>query len=153
MPLSLQHAVILLALFSSQIHALAETETETGKKTLACFADHLDTKTPVEVKTIPGITPDKIATAQWPLGHPTIAINNSAYVKLSENAKQFVFYHECAHLQLQNKDEHDVDCAAINLLVENQNYAEIDVRRLFKSLSQAFGWQKRWSNLLDCRKF
>ena len=118
---------------------------------LSCAAKHLDTDKEVEVKIVSSISGKKIATAQWPLGYPTIAIDDSAFAKLPKNAKQFVYYHECAHLRLMSNDEHEVDCESINLLVERSHYSEIQVRRLVQALKQEFGWSKRWSNLLDCK--
>jgi len=119
---------------------------------LTCLARHLDTDQLVEVKTVSGIgiAMNKVATAQWPLGYPTIVIDDSAFVKLPKNAKQFVYYHECAHLKFTIKDEHTADCESVNLLVEKHAYAELDIRRLMQSLSKEFGWSRRWQELLNC---
>lgn len=118
---------------------------------LSCFAKHLDTDQLVEVKTVSALPSKKIATAQWPLGYPTIAIDESAYAKLPKNAKQFVYYHECAHLTLKTEDEYSTDCESINSLVEKHGYSEIDIRKLIQSLTKKLGWSKRWEKLISCK--
>lgn len=130
---------------------MAQDAIENDK--LSCTASHLDTDKEVEVIVVSGIPGKKIATAQWPLGYPTIAIDEGAFTKLPKNAKQFVYYHECAHLKLRSNDEHEVDCASITLLVMRNNYSEIDLRRLIQALKQEFGLSKRWSKLLECKAF
>ncbi len=129
--------------------AAAQDKNENDK--LSCTARHLDTDKEVEVKIVSSIPGKKIATAQWPLGYPTIAIDNSAFAKLPKNAKHFIYYHECAHLKLMSNNEHEVDCESINLLVTRSHYSEMQVRKLVQALKQEFGWSKRWSNLLDCK--
>lgn len=133
------------------LNATAE-ETVTTEK-LSCSARHLDTDERVKVKVVSSIAVKKIATAQWPLGYPTIAIDDSAFVKLPNNAKQFVYYHECAHLRLRSNDEHAMDCESIKLLLERNDYTELDVRKLIQTLTKEFGWSKRWSALLNCKSF
>jgi hypothetical protein len=59
---------------------------------------------------------EKIATAQWPLGYPTIVIDDRAFLKLPINVRQFVYYHECAHLKFETKDEYEVDCKSLELI-------------------------------------
>jgi hypothetical protein len=125
-------------------------ETDISSKKLSCFARHLDTDKLVEVKTVSGIASSKIATAQWPLGYPTIVIDDSAFVKLPKNAKQFIYYHECAHLTLKTEDEHEADCESVNLLVENHVFSKLDVRKLVQTLSKELGWSRRWQELLSC---
>jgi len=148
-------AIQYLLLFSSCVsYSLIATAQDTIKNDkLSCTAKHLDTDKEVEVNVISSIPGKKIATAQWPLGYPTIAINDSAFVKLPKNAKEFVYYHECAHLKFRSNDEHKVDCESINLLAAERNYTEIDIRKLIQTLNQEFGWSKRWEKLLDCRSF
>ena len=137
--------------FSFPLIAIAQDAIENDK--LSCTARHLDTARDVDVKVVSRIPGKKIATAQWPLGYPTIAIDESAFTKLPKNAKQFVYYHECAHLKIRSNDEHEVDCESINLLVMRNNYSEIDLRRLIQALKQEFGLSKRWSKLLECKGF
>lgn len=120
---------------------------------MTCIADHLDTNKPVEVKVVSSITKDKVATAQWPLGYPTIAINDSLFLKLPQNIKQFIYYHECAHLKFKNDDEHMIDCKSIDMLTERHNYSKLDIRKLINSLAKEFGLSKRWSKLLQCDGF
>jgi hypothetical protein len=146
-----QNIVIIFVVLLLPIVVSAETNID--NKTLSCSAKHLDTDKLVEVKIVSSIAGKKIATAQWPLGYPTIAIDDSAFVKLPTAAKQFVFYHECAHLKLRASDEQVMDCESINLLVSQNDYSEIDVRRLIQTLTQEFGWSKRWSKLLNCGNF
>jgi hypothetical protein len=120
------------------------------KNRLTCFAKHLDTNAIVEVETISSIATSKIATAQWPLGYPTIAIDDSAYAKLPGNVRQFIYYHECAHLQSGNVDEKTMDCVSIDFLIEKHNYTTLDIRKLIQTLSVEFGWRRRWRELLNC---
>ena len=117
---------------------------------LSCFAKHLDTDQLIEVKTVSALPTKKIATAQWLLGYPTIAIDESAFVKLPKNAKQFIYYHECAHLTLKTENEHSADCESINSLVEKHDYSKIDIRKLIQSLTKKLGWSRRWQELLNC---
>jgi hypothetical protein len=142
---------ILLCSICISFPLIAGQQDTNDNDKLSCRAKHLDTDKEVEVKIVSSIPGKKIATAQWLLGYPTIAIDDSAFAKLPKNAKQFVYYHECAHLRLMSNDEHEVDCESINLLVKQGHYSEIQVRRLIQALKQEFGWSKRWSNLLDCK--
>ncbi|HIF51143.1 MAG TPA: hypothetical protein EYQ42_06425 [Thiotrichaceae bacterium] len=117
---------------------------------LTCFAKHLDTNKEVPVKTISAITSKKIATAQWPLGYPTIAIDYRAFLKLPINTRQFIYYHECAHLKFKLDDEFIADCISLNLTDEKHELSEIDIRKLVKTLVEKFGMSRRWSELLHC---
>ncbi len=127
---------------------------ETDKNNpLTCYAKHLDTKEHVKVKTVSGIIKNKIATAQWPLGYPTIAIDNSAFLKLTKNVRRFIYYHECAHLKFETKDEHEADCKSLELINDNHGLSEIETRRLIKSLVDEFGMSIRWSDLTNCSVF
>jgi len=119
---------------------------------LTCYAKHLDTNKAVEVKTIPGITNKNIATAQWPLGYPTIVIDNSAFLKLSKNTRRFIYYHECAHLKYKIEDEFETDCKSLQLINKKHGLTEIDARKLVKTLVQEFGMSRRWSELLQCKE-
>ena len=130
------------------LNAASQDTIKTDK--LSCTAKHLDTNELVEVKTVSGIMGGKIAIAQWPLGYPTIVINASTFVKLPKNAKQFIYYHECAHLTLNNKDEYVADCESINILVEKHGFSEINIRKLIQSLTKTLGWSRRWQELLNC---
>tara|TARA_R110000782_G_scaffold27256_11_gene69148 strand:- start:1901 stop:2359 length:459 start_codon:yes stop_codon:yes gene_type:complete len=130
---------------------IATAQDTKGNNKHSCTAKHLDADKEVEVNIISSISGNKIAIAQWILGHPTIAIDDSAFAKLPKNARQFVYYHECAHLKLMNKDEHEVDCESIRLLIKHRDYTEMDIRRLIQVLKQEFGWSKRWSKLLNCK--
>lgn len=143
--------ILLFSIYMSFPLIAAAQDTINENDKLSCTAKHLDTDKEVEVKIVSSIPGKKIATAQWTLGYPTIAIDDSAFAKLTKNAKQFVYYHECAHLRLMSNDEHEVDCESINLLVERSHYSEIQLRRLIQALKREFGWSKRWSNLLDCK--
>lgn len=145
-------AFLLLSILVS-FSSLAETEQTNTKKPLSCYAKHLNTNETVKVKTISGFAGNKIATARWPLGYPTIVLDDSAFVKLPENIRQFVYYHECAHLQLLHNDERVMDCKSINSLIVNNNFSALDIRRLVQSLTQEFGWSRRWSDLLRCESF
>ena len=143
---------IVIISFSSlfSINTLAiESETE-NKNPLTCFAKHLDTNKEVPVKTISAITSKKIGTAQWPLGYPTIAIDHQAFLKLPINARQFIYYHECAHLKFKIENEFVADCISLNLTDEKHELSEIDIRKLVKTLSEKFGMSHRWSELLQC---
>jgi hypothetical protein len=120
---------------------------------LSCTAKHLDTNEEVAVKTVPAITNKNIATAQWPLGYPTIAINESDFIKLPENARQFIYYHECAHLKFQIEDEYETDCKSLELINENHPLSKINVRKLVETLVKKFGMSRRWSELLQCESF
>lgn len=105
---------IFLIISFSLLFSLNTVALESDKNTqLTCFAKHLDTNNEVEVKIIPGIAGENIATAQWPLGYPTIVIDNSKFLKLPVNARQFIYYHECAHLKLEIKDEYKADCKSL----------------------------------------
>lgn len=126
------------------------TAINSNDKKLYCQARHLDTDKLVDVKIIPGIAGNKVATAQWPLGYPTIAIDNSAYIKLPKNVKRFVYYHECAHLTIRTENQHEADCESINSLIDRHDYKELDIRKLVKALVEKFGLSIRWSNLLAC---
>lgn len=143
-----------LLLFSTcnavSVYAVAE---KIDNKKLHCSARHLDTDAEVTVKVVPSIPGKKIATAQWPLGYPTIAIDASAFARLPKNAREFIYYHECAHLKFMSNDEHEVDCESMNLLAEHSHYSDIEVRSLIQELTKEFGWRKRWYKLLDCRDF
>ena len=123
---------------------------ETNNDRLTCFAKHLDTNEEVEVKITSAISSKKIATAQWPLGYPTITINDSDFVKLPDNARQFIYYHECAHLKYKIKDELKTDCKSLELMQEKHQIKEIDVRRLVNTLVKEFGMSHRWRALLEC---
>lgn len=121
-----------------------------SKEQYSCYAEHLDTEEEVEVKIISAITSKKIATAQWPLGYPTIAINDSDFIKLPENARQFIYYHECAHLKYQIKDEFQTDCKSLELINEKHSLTELDIKKLVDTLVKEFGMSLRWNNLLEC---
>ncbi len=144
----LKTSLVLTVCALLPLNAVSEETVTTDK--LSCYAKHLDTNKLVEVKTVSGITGSKIATAQWPLGYPTIVIDNSAFVKLLKNAKQFIYYHECAHLQTKTEDEHEADCTSIDALVEKHDYSALDVRKLIQTLSKELGWSRRWQELLNC---
>ena len=75
---------ILLAIISSPSIATPQSPIENDK--LSCTARHLDTNKEVEVKIVSSIPGKKVATAQWPLGYPSIAIDNGAFAKLPKNA-------------------------------------------------------------------
>jgi hypothetical protein len=120
---------------------------------LTCSAKHLDTGKEVDVKTVTAITRNKVATAQWPLGYPTIAIDDSAFIKLTKNARRFIYYHECAHLKFKIKDEYEADCKSLTLIKEKHELSEIDTRKLVKTLVKEFGMSRRWSELLQCKIF
>ena len=122
-----------------------------ANNTLSCTAKHLDTGEKVEVKTVSAIAGEKIATAQWPLGYPTIALDDSAFIKLPMNARQFIYYHECAHLKYRTRDEQEADCAGLELMIEQHGLSEINIRKLVKTLAKEFGLSIRWSNLLMCK--
>ena len=124
--------------------------TEDNNDRISCYARHLNTDEEVEVKVTSAITSKKIATAQWPLGYPTIAINDSDYIKLPKNARQFIYYHECAHLKYRIKDEFETDCKSLELMKQKHQIKEIDIRKLVKSLVEEFGMSHRWSSLLKC---
>ncbi len=143
---------LLLSVFIS-FPPLAEVEQTTTSDQFSCYAKHLNTDETVEVKTISGFAGNKIATAQWPSGYPTIVLDDSAFVKLSKNIRQFVYYHECAHLKLKHNDERIMDCESINLLIVNNNFSALDIRRLVQNLTQELGWSQRWSDLLRCESF
>lgn len=117
---------------------------------LSCYTRHLDTDEIVEVKTVSGLAGSKIATAQWPLGYPTIVIDDSAFTKLPDNAKKFIYYHECAHLTLLTKNENEADCESIKTMTEKHGLTELDIRILVKTLVKKFGLSRRWTNLLMC---
>ncbi len=140
----------LILLVSLSSLSIAATQETVKNDNLSCTAKHLDTDKEVDVKIISSIPGKKVATAQWPLGYPTIAINHSAFTILPKNAKQFVYYHECAHLRLKSYDENEADCESIRLLEKRNNYSEIDIRKLIQTLTKEFGWSKRWNQLLDC---
>lgn len=139
---------ILLWLLSINVYAI-----EQDIDRLTCFAKHLDTDEEVEVKIISAIRSKQIATAQWPLGYPTIAINDSDFIKLPKNARQFIYYHECAHLKYRLKDEFETDCKSLELMKEKHQIKKIDVRKLVKTLIKEFGMSHRWSELLQCEEF
>ena len=136
---------IFFLLFS--LHTFA---TESNNKPLTCFANHLDTNEEVEVKVTSAISTKQIATAQWPLGYPTIAINDSDFIKLPKNARQFIFYHECAHFKYRTKDEYKADCKSVDLMKEKHQIKEIDVRKLVRTLNHELGMSHRWRDLLEC---
>ncbi len=142
----------LLILICTSIQSFSATNNIKNNG-LSCSAKHLDTGKLVEVKTVTSITTSKVATAYWPLGYPTIAINDSVFSKLPKSARQFVYYHECAHLKFRSKNEHQMDCESIKLLVVKMKYSKVKLRRLIKTLVQEFGLSKRWSNLLACDGF
>lgn len=123
---------------------------ETNNNRLTCLAKHLDTDKEVEVKINSAISTKQIATAQWPLGYPTININDSDFIKLPKNVQQFIFYHECAHLKYKTKDENEADCKSIEMMKEKHQIKEIDVRKLVKTLNKEFGMSHRWRELLEC---
>ena len=139
---------IIICLLLSEPAIAAEDDSG-----LSCFARHLDTDELVEVNTASGIAGEKIALAQWPLGYPTIVIEDSKFVKLPKNVRHFIYYHECAHLQLQTDNERVTDCEALNSLVDKQQYNEFDVRKLVAGLVKETGKSLRWSNLLNCETF
>jgi len=140
----------LILLISISSLSIAAPKEVIKNDNLSCTAKHLDTDKEVDVKIVSSIPGKKVATAQWPLGYPTIAIDNSAFAKLPKNAKQFVYYHECAHLRLKSHDENKADCESIHFLEKRHNYSEIDIRKLIQTLTEEFGWSKRWNKLLDC---
>ena len=135
------------------IFPLCAQSLEQNNARLTCYAKHLDTDKEVEVKIIPAITNKKIATAQWPLGYPTIVIDNRAFLKLTKNTRRFIYYHECAHLKYKIKDEFETDCKSLELIHEKHGITEIDTRKLVKTLIQEFGMSRRWSELLQCESF
>ncbi len=137
------YILILLLPFNS-----LALETDNGR--LNCFAKHLDTDEEVAVKITSAISSKKIATAQWPLGYPTITINDNDFLKLPKNARQFIYYHECAHLKYRIKDEFKTDCKSIELMKDKHQIKEIDVRKLTRALIKEFGMSHRWSALLQC---
>lgn len=149
---NLTRILLLLSIYIS-FSAAAESQPLATNSQLSCYAKHLDTDEIVRVKTISGFAGNKVATAQWLLGFPTIVLDDSAFVKLPKNIRQFVYYHECAHLKLKHDDERVTDCESINLLIINNNSSALGIRRLVQSLTQEFGWSQRWSNLLDCKSF
>ena len=119
---------------------------------LSCSAKHLNSNEQVEVKIASAYVGNKVATAQWPEGHPTIVIDDSKFVKLPINVRQFIYYHECAHLQLKTEDEFIADCHSVDTLINKHDYSERDIRKLVKVLVKEFGMSLRWSSLLDCSK-
>jgi hypothetical protein len=141
--------IIIFSLFLLLSSNAIAIEPEKSNR-LTCSAKHLDTGKEVEVKTISAITRKKIATAQWPLGYPTIAIDDSAFLKLTKNTRRFIYYHECAHLKYEIKDEFEADCKSLELINENHEVSEIDIRRLVNTLVKEFGMSRRWSDLLQC---
>lgn len=142
---------VVIFFYSCFLLSLNTFALESNKKVpLSCVATHLDTNKEVNVKTVSGISKRKIATAQWPLGYPTIAIDDSAFLKLPVNARQFIYYHECAHLRFKLKDEYDADCRSLELINENHGLSEIDIRKLVETLVKEFGMSRRWSDLLQC---
>ncbi len=147
----IKNKTIILMICLLPLYVTAQTNV--SNKRLACLAKHLYTDDLVTVKTVSSLPGGKLATAQWPLGYPTIVIDDNAFLKLPDNVQHFIYYHECAHLALQSDDEHEVDCKSIDLLVENKQYTALDVRRLMQTLKQAFGLSKRWSELLNCKSF
>jgi capsid portal protein len=145
---------IVLILGSCSLLSLEITAQEFNKDSrLNCSAKHLDTNKNVEVKTASGLVGKKIATAQWPLGYPTIIIDDSAFLKLPVNTRQFIYYHECAHLKFETTDEYEADCKSLELINKKHDLSEIDVRKLVKTLVQKFGMSRRWSELLQCEEF
>ncbi len=147
----LKIVLILAACLMLPLNTTARELNKSGQ--LTCSARHLDTNKNVEVKTVSGITRKKIATAQWPLGYPTIAIDDSAFLKLPINARQFIYYHECAHLKFETTDEYEADCKSLKLINEKHRLSEIDVRKLVKTLVKEFGMSRRWSELLQCADY
>ncbi len=139
--------ISLLFLFSSFSAFGIDSNSNSS---FSCVANHLDTNKEVEVKIISAIRSKNVATAQWPLGYPTIAIDNSAFLKLPKNAQQFIYYHECAHLKFKIYDEFDTDCKSLDLIKEKHQLSEIDIRKLVETLVKEFGMSHRWSNLLQC---
>lgn len=134
------------------LKASSQEPNKTNK--LSCSARHLDTNEEVKVKTESGLSiNNKVATAQWPLGYPTIAIDDSAFTKLPGNAKQFIYYHECAHLALRTTDEKEADCESINTMIKKHGATKHDIRILVKTLAKEFGLSPRWTNLLKCESF
>ena len=133
---------------------LTTTQTLAGERAvLSCEAAHLDTNKTVPVKIVSAITKQRIATAQWPLGYPTIAINESEFSRLPELSRQFVYYHECAHLVKQIKDEAQVDCVALEMMRDQQQVSKYEMRLLVDELSTSLGLSRRWTNLLKCEAF
>ena len=147
----LYYLIITGVLISLSSHALAKDEITHAP--LNCTAKHLYTDQLVEVKISHGITGKKIAAAQWHSGHPTIVIDDSAFVRQPINIRLFIYYHECAHLTLTDKGEAVADCESLNSLVEKQHYSELDIRKLIRSLAKQLGLSQRWSNLLNCSVF
>lgn len=137
-------------IFCSYLLSLSNTFALGSENKLTCSAKHLDTDKEVEVKIISGISNKKVATAQWPLGYPTIAINDSAFIKLPKNARQFIYYHECAHLKFKLENEFETDCKSLELIKEKHALSEIETRKLVKTLVKEFGMSRRWSELLQC---
>ena len=142
---------IVLTFYSTLFLSSSALAVDPGKNNqLTCFAKHLDTNKEVAVKTAPGITSKHVATAQWPLGYPTIVIDDSAFLKLPTNARQFIYYHECAHLKYKLDNEFEADCKALELIQNKHQLSEIDTRKLVKTLVKEFGMSRRWSVLLQC---
>lgn len=123
------------------------------KSALTCEAAHLDTNKTVPVRVVTAITNQRIATAQWPLGYPTIAINETEFSRLPELSRQFVYYHECAHLVKRIQEEAQTDCVALEMMQEQQRLSRYDIRLLVDELSTALGLSRRWTNLLNCEAF
>jgi len=142
----LKISFVFYLLFSLPVQAVEQKNDQ-----LSCYAKHLDSEKEVKVNVIPGITKKKIATAQWPLGYPTIAIDNSAFLKLTKNARRFVYYHECAHLKYKIENEFETDCKSLELINKKHGLTELETRKLVKTLVQEFGMSRRWSELLQCK--
>ncbi len=143
----LAKAIYLLALLASTNAPASDINP------LTCEALHLDTNKPVPVRIVSAITSQRIATAQWPLGYPTIAINESEFSKLPQLTRQFIYYHECAHLVKQIKDEVKVDCVALEMMRHEQQLSKRDIRLLVDERSTPLGLTPRWTNLLKCDVF
>jgi hypothetical protein len=142
--------IILITSFCLMISLNVYANDKENK--MNCSAKHLDTNKEVEVKVISGISSKKIATAQWPLGYPTIVIDNSAYLKLPTDTRRFIYYHECAHLKYKSMNEFETDCKSLDLINKKHGLTEIETRKLVKNLVKEFGMSRRWSELLQCNK-
>jgi capsid portal protein len=136
---------IFILLLSFNVSAI-----ESNNNKLTCYAKHQNTNKEVAVEIVPGITKKNIATAQWHSGHPTIAIDNSAFLKLPKDARRFIYYHECAHLKYGIEDQYEADCKSLDLIRENHALSDIDIRKLVDTLVKELGMSRRWSELLQC---
>ncbi len=140
--------ISIIFLFSSLNSSALD---KNNNSSFTCIAKHLDTNKDVQVKIISAIKSKKVATAQWPLGYPTIAIDDSTFLKLPKNARRFIYYHECAHLKFKLDDEFETDCKSLELINDKHQLSKTDIRKLVATLVKEFGMSRRWSELLQCK--